>query len=236
MALFQNLTQFAPLPNIGQPMKGVQPFTFPMRINPASVATGLSVGTPLKLFPDTSTSEIVVDLATLSTDKVFAIIPGNTKKNTYAAGDVVDGFAEGNTLMLEATAAINAGAFLVVGNTSAAGGGPGVTATTTPGTQYGAIALASVSAGATAILVQVKSGTVPTILTSASGTVALTAGAATVANTAVTANSQILLTLKTLAGTFATAPFVGTITPGTGFTIAGGGGSNTSTLNYLILN
>lgn len=67
------------------------------------------------------------------------------------------------------------------------------------------------------------------------GTVALTAGAATVANTSVTASSQINLSLRTLSGTIGGQPYVATITPGTGFTIAGGGGSNASTYNYSII-
>ena len=66
------------------------------------------------------------------------------------------------------------------------------------------------------------------------GTVTLNSGSAvTVANTNVTANSIILLTLKTVGGTVA-APYVATITPGTGFTV-NGGGSDTSVYNYLIL-
>ena len=64
------------------------------------------------------------------------------------------------------------------------------------------------------------------------GTVTLTSGAGTVANAAVTAASNITLTLKTPSGTVA-APFVKTITAGTGFTV-GGGGSDNSTYNYEI--
>lgn len=57
----------------------------------------------------------------------------------------------------------------------------------------------------------------------------------TVANTSVTANSQVLVTLKTVGGTVGTsAPNVRTITPGTGFTIAGIA-SDTSTYNYAII-
>lgn len=67
------------------------------------------------------------------------------------------------------------------------------------------------------------------------GTVTLTAGAATVTNTAVTAKSTVLLCLKTVGGTIAGLPYVDTITPTTGFTVAGGGASNTSTYNYIII-
>lgn len=60
------------------------------------------------------------------------------------------------------------------------------------------------------------------------------ASAVTVSNTAVTANSTIVFTLKTVGGTVsASAPNVKTITPGTGFTVAGLA-SDTSTYNYEI--
>lgn len=55
----------------------------------------------------------------------------------------------------------------------------------------------------------------------------------TVSNTKVTANSVILFGLKTVGGTPA-APFLATVTPGTGFTV-NSGGSDTSVYNYLVL-
>jgi hypothetical protein len=56
-----------------------------------------------------------------------------------------------------------------------------------------------------------------------------------VANPVITANSQVLVTLKTVGGTVGTsAPNVRTITPGTGFTIAGIAG-DTSVYNYAII-
>jgi hypothetical protein len=56
-----------------------------------------------------------------------------------------------------------------------------------------------------------------------------------VANANVTANSVIIFTLKTAAGTVSpTAPNVLTITPGTGFTV-GGVALDTSVYNYVIL-
>lgn len=60
------------------------------------------------------------------------------------------------------------------------------------------------------------------------------ASAVTVSNTAVTATSQILITLKTVGGTVGAMPAVKTITAGTGFTVAGTA-SDTSVYNYLIL-
>jgi hypothetical protein len=57
----------------------------------------------------------------------------------------------------------------------------------------------------------------------------------TVANAAIDANSQVLVTLKTVGGTVGTsAPNVRTITAGTGFTIAGIA-SDTSVYNYAII-
>jgi hypothetical protein len=65
------------------------------------------------------------------------------------------------------------------------------------------------------------------------GTFTANSGSAvTVANTNVTANSVILFGLKTAAGTPA-APFLVTVTPGTGFTV-NSGGSDTSVYNYII--
>ena len=54
----------------------------------------------------------------------------------------------------------------------------------------------------------------------------------TVANTAVTAGSMIIVTLLTVGGTVGAIPAVTSITPGTGFTITGTA-SDTSTYNYL---
>ncbi len=65
------------------------------------------------------------------------------------------------------------------------------------------------------------------------GTYTVVAGAATVVAPTVTANSQILITLKTVGGTVATQ-LIATITPGTGFTTTGGA-SDTSTYNYAII-
>jgi hypothetical protein len=55
----------------------------------------------------------------------------------------------------------------------------------------------------------------------------------TVTDSRVTANSSITSTLKTVGGTVGATPAVKTITPGTGFTVAGTA-SDTSTYNYLI--
>lgn len=55
-----------------------------------------------------------------------------------------------------------------------------------------------------------------------------------VANAAVTADSIIAFTLKTVGGTVGAAPVIATITPGTGFSVKGSA-SDTSIYNYVIL-
>jgi hypothetical protein len=70
--------------------------------------------------------------------------------------------------------------------------------------------------------------------TSAGTFVANGATPVVVSNAAVTATSQIEITLKTVGGTVSpTRPNVLTITPGTGFNV-GGVASDTSTYNYRI--
>lgn len=72
------------------------------------------------------------------------------------------------------------------------------------------------------------------VVAASGGTFTANSGSAvTVANSKVTANSVILFGLKTASGTPA-APFLVTVTPGTGFTV-NSGGSDTSTYNYVIL-
>jgi hypothetical protein len=62
-----------------------------------------------------------------------------------------------------------------------------------------------------------------------------TGNAVTVSNAAVTATSQILITLKTVGGTVSPGTvYVNTITPGTGFTVVNAA-SDTSVYNYTIL-
>ncbi len=60
------------------------------------------------------------------------------------------------------------------------------------------------------------------------------ATAVTVVEPNVTANSAIVITLKTPGGTVGAIPAIQTITPGTGFTIAGTS-LDTSTYNYLVI-
>jgi hypothetical protein len=70
----------------------------------------------------------------------------------------------------------------------------------------------------------------------ASGQATLTAGGVTVSTTKVKAGSLINLTVGTVGGTPGTYLAVGTISAGTSFTIATGGGSDTSVINWFIYN
>ncbi len=56
----------------------------------------------------------------------------------------------------------------------------------------------------------------------------------TVAAPQVTADSVVLITLKTVGGTVGAVPAIQTITPGTGFTVAGTA-SDTSIYNFVVL-
>jgi hypothetical protein len=95
----------------------------------------------------------------------------------------------------------------------------------------GAIVLTSF-AGHFSVPIQ-STGPQATIALMSGGTFTCATSAATVADTYTNAGSQVFMTLKTVGGTVA-APFVATITPGTGFTVTCGS-SDTSTYNYLIL-
>lgn len=100
------------------------------------------------------------------------------------------------------------------------------------GTDLAALAAAE---NATAATVAAGSGALATH----TGTVTLNgATGVAVANANVTANSQILLTLKTAhtpGGTTPTAgPYLSSITPGTGFTVIGTAG-DVSVFNYMIM-
>jgi hypothetical protein len=86
------------------------------------------------------------------------------------------------------------------------------------------------------LTVPLWSSTVGDVPPPASGTfTALTGGGpVTVANSAVTANSAIIITLKTVGGTVGAIPHIATITPGTGFTVVNTT-TDTSVYSYVIL-
>ena len=72
------------------------------------------------------------------------------------------------------------------------------------------------------------------VVPSSGGTFTCTSsGTITVANTAVTANTIVIVTVKT-AGSPGVTPYIATITPGTGYTITCASG-DTTVYNYIIL-
>lgn len=93
----------------------------------------------------------------------------------------------------------------------------------TPIGQLGAIPLASGGFGAP---------TQPFLVLGQGTFTANGASAVTVADAGCTALSQYIFTPATVAGTPAGAPFVATITPGTGFTVKAAAG-DTSSYNFL---
>ena len=111
-------------------------------------------------------------------------------------------------------------------------GGTGVTVsgiTLVPANAWADFVL-TYTAAATITMVGVGSGYLPQIGT-------FTANGATgvvVSNTAVSPNSNIVFTAKTIGGTPAGAPFLSSVTPGTGFTVKAIAG-DTSVYNYAIL-
>jgi hypothetical protein len=111
------------------------------------------------------------------------------------------------------------------------GGGTGVTVsgiTVVPANSW-AEYLITYTAAATLTMVGVEQGYFP-----ASGSFVVNGVTpVTIANAAVTAGSNIAITLKTVGGTVGAIPHVETITPGTGFTIIGTA-SDSSTYNYEI--
>lgn len=87
-----------------------------------------------------------------------------------------------------------------------------------------------------ATVVRATTQQIANVASAKTGTVTVTeATPVAKADTRVTANSVIVFTLKTVGGTPNAAPFVTSITPGTGFSVEAGS-TDTSTYNYVILN
>ena len=110
-------------------------------------------------------------------------------------------------------------------------GGTGVTVsgiTNVPANSW-ARYLVTYSAANTVTLVGVEQGYFPSVGTfTANGATAVTVAAA-----ALTTGSSVVITLKTVGGTPAGAPYLATVTPGTGFTVKAVAG-DTSVYNYEI--
>ena len=109
MATYQNLNQFKPTPVLGMLSFVSSPNVKSVKIDPASTATKLQAGTPVKLVDKTST-EVLVDACSAATDAVYGIIIFNQKINKYTAGQTVEIACKGSVIYLESSAAIARGA------------------------------------------------------------------------------------------------------------------------------
>jgi hypothetical protein len=116
--------------------------------------------------------------------------------------------------------------------TLAAGAGASVSGITVVPGGTSARFLVTFTAAATITIVGIEQAAAPA---TTSGTfTANGAAAVTVTDSRVTAASAIIVTLKTVGGAVGAIPAIQTITPGTGFTIAGTA-ADTSVYNYMII-
>ena len=78
-----------------------------VRINPSSTAAVIGAMSPVKLLAGAG-AEILVDVTSGLTDgPVYGVIIGNTKKNSYAAGDLCQIACRGSVIAIESSAAVN---------------------------------------------------------------------------------------------------------------------------------
>lgn len=208
---------------------------------PASQTETTTTGAIAALAAAGSTSLIFTALNTVGAGTITAA--GIVGKATNRGGTQTAVFTDTTATAVAIIAALPAGSQVVgdafqytyVNNTvfpATITGGTGVTVsgiTVVPANSWARF-IVTYSAASTVTVVGIEQGYFPS-----SGTyINNGASAVTVANTAVTANSNILFTLKSVGGTVsASAPNIKTITPGTGFTVAGLA-SDTSTYNYEI--
>lgn len=105
--LTQSPAQYGPTPILGQPTNDPQNNTIPVRIQPNSSATNITVGSALIAYGTTDNGEVLVDIQTGPTvGPVVGVVPYNPQKNTYLAGDRLNMFGPGNVLYLESAAAV----------------------------------------------------------------------------------------------------------------------------------
>ena len=109
MSTFQNQNQFKPTPMLGSVDMTANPNIKSARLNPASVATVLTAGTPVKLV-DVAGTEVIVDACADVTEKAYGVIIYDLRKSTFVKGDTVDIACRGSVVYLETSAAIARGA------------------------------------------------------------------------------------------------------------------------------
>lgn len=110
----QNMNQFGPTPMLGALDLIPTPDVVTAQILPASALTSMQQGDAVKLVAGAS-GAILVDKQTGPTDAVvFGVVPYNTRKNLYKAGDLVEVARRGSYMYMQASAAIARGARVAI--------------------------------------------------------------------------------------------------------------------------
>lgn len=109
MATYANPNQFKVGQIVGAPTGRANNNVFFCTIDPASVST--IVGGSIVKLKAGAGPQTLVDLAAV-TDTPLGVVAWNAKKNTYAAGDVVQVLCVGSHVFLETGAAVSRGARL----------------------------------------------------------------------------------------------------------------------------
>jgi hypothetical protein len=151
MATYQNQNQFAMTPELGQVAQTPNSSVVSVLINPASVATVIQNGSPVKLITGTS-NQVMVDVGSDPTnDVIYGVIIYNLRKNQYSPGDNAEVATGGSVMFMETSAAVNRGTTVAINPA-----GPTVATDTTTGHQVGGVALDQAAAANTLIRVLVK--------------------------------------------------------------------------------
>jgi len=222
----------------------------------AGVFTSLTVTPgPISLTGTTGINTSGAGVTTINTGGTGALNLGNATGNTAVTGSL------STTTSLSATTTVTAGTGITAttgniaasaGNVSASGtvtGGTGVVATTgnvsaTAGAVNAGTSMTATLGNITATNGNLVMGTLGNKLVIPAGTnasigtsVAMTTGSVTISTTAVTAASKIFLTRNTVGGTLGNLSVPSaSIVANTSFVINSDSGTDTSTVNWLIIN
>lgn len=159
--LTQQMNQFTNAAILGMVDQIPTPDVVSAQINPASAASSIQVGDPVKLITGTS-GAILVDKGTGPADtvKVFGIIPYNERKNIYVAGDIIEVACGGSYVYCKTSAAVVRGTNVsTTGSTTTAD--PTVATDVTSGHQITGVAIDEASGANQLIRVKITPSTLP---------------------------------------------------------------------------